>query len=178
MEEEFSLKESFFAKYNPFSWNRKTVVFALLSFYLLFGVAFFLIGLTPAEAKQNFDTEINIASIGLNKGVVDVENVNGKLETPDELVGRYSKSPSTIFLFGHSVSGFLGLDKVKIGEIVEYGESEYVVKNTTIMAKTDINMNKLLAYSEKERIVLMTCYGEEINGEYRNRLIVEAVKIE
>ena len=100
---------------------------------------------------------------------------NEGLKTPSSIVGSYSKFNNKTLLIGHSTTVFDSLDKVKIGDNVEYSDNNYKVKKIEYLEKAEINMNELLKEDKKDTIVIMTCAGELLeNGDATERLIITA----
>lgn len=151
-------------------------------FIVLYAVVFavyLIIGLQPAEARDyEISTELSIPSIGLISDVTKLSLNGSKLDTPDTIVGSYSEADNKTLLIGHSTTVFTNLQNIKVGDIVTYDYTEYEVRKITTLAKDDISMGVILAPSEKETIIIMTCAGELYNsGDASHRLIVTAEKI-
>lgn len=174
MEQTFSIRRSFWSGFNPFSWTRRTIIFTLVAFYVLFGLAFVVIGLHPAEAISAYT--LDIPSLSLSEPIVDVSLDGSKLHTPDKAIGRYIRNPSSVFLFAHSVSAFSRLKEISLGTEIFYENEVFVVESIEEKPVESVNMNSLLAYSKKPRLVLMTCSGEETEAGFADRLIVTAKK--
>lgn len=151
-------------------------------FTILYIVAFsvyLIIGLQPTEATAyQFTGGIAIPSINLVSGVVDVELENHKLNTPDTVVGSYSRYDTKTFLIGHSSTVFKKLHQVKIGDFIFYNDKKYQISSAEIFAKSDINMNNLLAPTRQNTLVIMTCAGTQVGEkDATHRLIVTALEI-
>ena len=152
------------------------------AFTILYMVAFLIfvvVGFQPAEAQSyEISGEIEIPSIGLFSDVTTLELTNHKLETPDTIVGSYSKYNSKIFLVGHSTTVFKSLNQVHVGDYIYYNGESFQITRTQILSKADISMNALLAPSKETTMVIMTCAGEPLgNKDATHRLIVTAVKV-
>lgn len=149
----------------------KRIVFAIIAVYLI-------IGFMPAEATTySIDTELNIKSIGLTTPVTKLALENSELNTPDDIVGSFSKYENTTLLIGHSTTVFKNLPKIKKGDLISYGENTYQVKSIKIKAKQNISMLDLLKSNQKETLILMTCAGRKTENGFTHRLIVAAEKL-
>lgn len=151
-------------------------------FTILYIVAFFayvIVGLQPAEAKNyEISGQVVIPSIKLSSDVTTLELVDHKLDTPDAIVGSYSKYSSKIFLVGHSSTVFKNLKNVKLNDYIYYNGASYRIRQIETLAKSDINMNGLLMPAKEQTIVIMTCAGERLGEkDATHRLIVTAVKV-
>ena len=86
----------------------------------------------------------------------------------------------TSLIAGHSLPYFECLGDVNVGEIIKisthYGDFEYKITDTKIGKATD-ESNYDLAQSEKEQLILYTCYPFELIGYKADRLFVYADKI-
>lgn len=152
-------------------------VFTIL--YIVAFFAFLIVGLGPTEATAyEFSGGLAIPSISLISGVVDIELENHKLNTPDTVVGSYSRYDTKTFLIGHSSSVFRRLHQVKDGELIFYNDKKYQISSAEVFAKSDINMNDLLAPTRQNTIVIMTCAGSPVGEkDATHRLIVTAVEV-
>ena len=148
-------------------------------FVVLYVVAFaiyLIIGLQPAKAHDyEISGAFSIPSIGLESDVTTLELKNRKLDTPDTIVGSYSRSDGKTLLIGHSTTVFQGLDQVKLGDEFVYNGKSYYVDDISVMAREDISMMDLLKKEDRETLVVMTCAGELLGGgEATHRLIITA----
>lgn len=153
--------------------------FVFIGLYFVAFLAFIIYGLQPADAVEAYDIggEIAIPSIGLQSDVAILDYENGKLNTPDTIVGSYEKVENKSLLIGHSTTVFSELYKVKLGDEIEYKGKTYEVKMIDMMAKNRISMTKLLEPSEKDTIVIMTCAGKLLDGgDATHRLIITATR--
>ena len=86
----------------------------------------------------------------------------------------------TSLIAGHSLPYFECLGDVNVGDIIKisthYGDFEYKITDTKIGKATD-ESNYDLAQSEKEQLILYTCYPFELIGYKADRLFVYADKI-
>ena len=155
------------------SWDLQKVLIAV--FFVILGL-YLAVGLTPVRAAEaEAATEITVPKIGLTTGVALLSMENGKLNTPDEMVGSYSRANNKTFLVGHSVGVFRDLGELELGDEIYYDLVNYVVVNIEILEKNSISMNKLLAPADVDTIVIMTCAGELTGtGDASHRLIITA----
>ena len=153
------------------------IVFFVICFVAFFG--YIIYGLQPAEATNAYtvDDVLSIPSIGLNADVTNLQVENGELNTPDTIVGSYSKNTNKTLLIGHSTGVFSDLDDVKIGDSIKYGDNEYTVTKYVFTEKDAIDMNELLASEEKDTLVIMTCAGTLLgDGDATHRILITATK--
>lgn len=157
---------------------KKALDFRKIVMILYFGalVIYLLIGLMPAKATAlDVATEIEIPVVGISSDVTMLRLQNYKLDTPDEIVGAYTRAKNKTFLVGHSTGVFAGLENLKIGDEIIYDLMKYIVKKVEILEKTEISMDKLLLPAEKDTIILMTCAGESLGDrDATHRLIITA----
>ena len=148
----------------------------VLTVYFVSFAVFLLVGLTPAGAiNYNVSGRLLIPSISLDVDVTKIEIEDGRLNTPDLIVGSYDSAPNKTFLVGHASAVFQNLKNVQVGDEIEYGEDKYVVKNTTVLEKSEIRMRKLLKAADVKTLVIMTCSGENLGGgDATHRLILTA----
>lgn len=149
---------------------------------ILYIVAFFVyivVGLQPAEARNyEISGELVIPSIGLKSDVAKLELENHRLETPDEIVGSYSRYSSKTFLIGHSSTVFKNLSTVSLGDLIYYNDETFRVVEIKTLAKNEINMDTVLAPNSEPTIMIMTCAGEPLaDHDATHRLIVTATKV-
>ena len=145
--------------------------------YVLVAVIYIVIGLQPARAIQ-YDTytQIIIPEIELVSDVTKLTLDNNALNTPDAIVGSYSRNQNKTLLIGHSTSVFQNLKEVKMYSEILYNGNRYVVTEIKTMGKSEINMNQILKSEDRETLIIMTCAGELLeNGDATYRLLVTAV---
>lgn len=145
--------------------------------YVLVAVIYIVIGLQPARAIQ-YDayTQIIIPEIELVSDVTKLTLDNNALNTPDTIVGSYSRNQNKTLLIGHSTSVFQNLKEVKMYSEILYNGNRYVVTEIKTMGKSEINMNQILKSEDRETLIIMTCAGELFeNGDATHRLLVTAV---
>ena len=165
--------------YNPFTWDKREIRTILTVFYLIAVPIFVYLGFQPAEAvDQNIVGNLEINTINLNTPVAASELNNHELAVPDRIAGEYSINQHKTFLFGHSSTIFKNLKNINLGDEITYNNQKYTINHITTQKKSDINMANILAETEQETIVLMTCSGKPLgHDDYTHRLIVTATKI-
>ena len=148
-------------------------------FYVLALAVYLIVGLQPAGATEyEVSGNLMIPSINLNSDVTDLELVEHKLETPDTIVGSYQKYPTKTLLIGHSSTVFENLNEVSLGDVIVYNGEQYKIAKTETLKKTNVDMNRILAPTRENTIIIMTCAGEIIDEkDATHRLIVTAVKV-
>ncbi len=161
--------------------RRLSPKYIFVALYFVCFVLFLVIGLRPTFVALATDYDLTgkvlIPSIGLTSDVARLSLTNGKLDTPDTIVGSYQKNPHKIFLFGHSSTVFNDLHLVQLGEQILYNGATYQISNIVIVEKSEIKMNKLLQETPRDTLVIMTCAGELLEGgDATHRLLVTAIR--
>ena len=130
----------------------------------------------PAEAKEyQISGKLSISSINLNSDVTSLALENGELNTPDSIIGSFSRHKNSTLLIGHSNTAFSELKNIRIGDTVQYNNNSYRIYKSQIIEKSSINMKDLLSEKDTDTIILMTCFGEMYaNGDASHRLIIFA----
>ena len=147
-----------------------------IGMYFLAFAAYLIVGLQPAGAT-NYDIvgALEIPEINLYSEVAAVKAEDGRLPTPDNIVGSYSRAENKTFLFGHSSSVFSNLEELKVGDQIKYNDHIYYISQINVLPKSEIKMNQLLKSAEKDTIVVMTCAGTDLGaGDATHRLIITA----
>ena len=149
-------------------------------FVLMYFVGFIIYSvfmLKPVEAFGDVNSgELIIPSIRFASDVATLSLEDGKLNTPDEIVGSYSNVSSKTLLIGHSSTVFQELHRVSDNDTIIYSGKLYTVSSISTLPKSEISMAKLLESSPRDTLVIMTCAGELYdNGDASHRLIVFAV---
>lgn len=152
--------------------------YVFVGLYVLFIVVYVVIGLQSADAiDYEISADLEIPAIGLESGVTKLTLQDGRLNTPDTIVGSFSRAEHTTLLIGHSTTVFRHLDSVRVSDEIKYDYESYYVTNIEVEPKAGISMSKLLKDSSADTLVLMTCAGELLdNGDATHRLIITAVK--
>lgn len=151
------------------------VVFVCL--YVLAFVVYLIIGLQPAGAANHvISGHFSAQKIGLEADVTTLALDDRKLNTPDTIIGSYSRSDNKTLLIGHSVTVFKNLDQTKLGDVFEYNDKEYRVLAISMLPKTKVDMDALLQSAKKDTLIVMTCAGQLLDdGDATHRLILTAV---
>lgn len=161
--------------FNPLSWSRRTVIFVAFIAYAIFFFNFIYFGLKSSVSAEEIG-EISIPSVSISSKIDKIALKDGRLDTPEFSVGAYSLSKNRIFLFAHSTSAFKNLEKVELEDKIIYNSENFIATKRIIVPVEEVDMEKLLRDSGEESLVLMTCYGEEKDGDYPFRLILTAVR--
>ena len=145
--------------------------------YLLAFAVYLIIGLQPAEAVQSTaTTELKIPSISLTADVTELQLNNGKLDTPDTIVGSYSRARNKTLLIGHSTTVFGNLKDVKLNHTITYNDTNYRVVSIRMTRKENIKMSELLEPADRDTLVIMTCAGQLLdNNDATHRLLLTAI---
>lgn len=157
-----------------FNWKRLFTILYIVAF-----LVYAVVGLHPVEARHyEVSGNLNIPAIGLNSDITTLELNDHRLETPDTIIGSYSKYGSKVLLIGHSTTVFKDLNKTRLGDYVYYNGELFVVGEIKTLSKGDIDMNMILAPTKNPSIIMMTCAGEPlVNHDATHRLIVTATKV-
>lgn len=150
-----------------------------ISVYAIFFVAYIIVGLQPASAVSStqITSTLQIPSINLESEVAKIKLQNGELQIPDDIVGEFHISKKNHLLLGHSTTIFKNLEDLDIGDVIYYGDSQYIVSTEETKAKSQVNMKEILKNTGAEKITLMTCAGELLeNQDATKRLIITAEK--
>lgn len=153
---------------------------AFTALYVVAVVVYLVVGFViPADGTAyTIDGGLIIPSINLVSGVTKLELKDRKLNTPDSIVGSYSRSSNKMFLIGHSTTVFKNLDQVKVDDSIVYNNIDYKVVKMEIFEKSDINMDEVLKGEVEDTLVIMTCAGDPMNEhDATHRLIVTAVRV-
>ena len=161
MDKNFNLKKFFVGLY-----------FLSLAIYLV-------VGLQPVGAtKHQINGRLNIPAINLSSDVTTLEVENGRLETPDTIVGSFARFTNRTLLIGHYSTIFNNLHHLKLRDLIHYNQTSYQVTKIDILEKSAISMQGLLQPTSDNTIVMMTCAGRDLGGgDFTHRLIIEASAI-
>ena len=154
-------------------------------FGLIFGILYFLAaaGLTayffvPKQADASSDERLFMPSIGLIARVTDIERDGNTLKAPDYIAGAYHATNHKTVLIGHSSTIFNNLHNIKIKDTFTFDQKTYTVIKTEILEKAMIDMGEIVAETDENTIILMTCYGEPLGGQdFSHRFIVTAKEV-
>ena len=156
-------------------WDFRVVFTGL--YFVCFAVYLIFSFRIASAVDYEISTVLLIPDIGLKSGVTELELYDGKLNTPDAIVGSFSKTKNKTLLIGHSSTVFGDLEEVDNGSEIVYNNNIYYVVGFEVLAKADIDMNKLLSEAERDTLVIMTCAGESLGDkDATHRLILTAVQ--
>jgi sortase (surface protein transpeptidase) len=151
-----------------FSW-----IFGIMYFFVIFGTVFYFF--KPKEADAMSEERLFIPSIGMIARVKNIEREGSKLVPPDLEAGAYHPAIHKTVLLGHSTSIFNTLKNVEMDDRITFDNKDYTITRIEIVEKTAVNMEEVVSETEKNTIVLMTCYGEPLGEQdYTHRFIVTA----
>ena len=150
-------------------------VFTIL--YMAAFLVYIFVGLQPAEAIS-FSGALAIPSVDLITPVTALELKDHKLNTPNTIVGSYTKNDNKTLLIGHSTTVFKDLSYVNNGDKIYYNDKNYQIVSIETIAKPDIDMNELLSPAKHNTLVIMTCAGDLVDEtDATHRLIVTAEEV-
>ena len=151
---------------------RRVVIVA----YILAFVVYLLVGLMPVGAAEYVvSDEIEIPSIGLESDVTELRLEDHVLNTPDTIVGSYTRAYNKTLLIGYATTVFQDLNLVEVGAEIYYNGKTYVVNEITLWRKEGVEMDRILAGAEQDTIMIMTCAGEIHGIDASHRLVLTAV---
>ncbi len=136
---------------------------------------------SQVEAKTLADsadqTLLEMPEINLSTPVEAIDMIDRQLIAPDTIAGVYTPSEHKTFIIGHSSTVFENLEHISLASNFHYNGENYVVISIDTREKSDIDMAAILAPTEDDTIILMTCAGEPLpNQDATHRLIVTAVR--
>lgn len=150
-----------------------TILLSVVYFCAVAGITAYLF--MPKVADASSEERLYIPSIGLIARAEDIDRVGNTLNAPDYIAGIYKPSKHKTVVIGHSSTIFSNLHNVKVGDELTLDHKKYKVKDTSIVEKNSVDMNKVVSETTKDTAILMTCYGEKIKGDdYTHRFIVTA----
>lgn len=151
--------------------------YLFVALYFVCFAVYLVIGLGSVEATNyNITGKVVMPSIGLVSDVAKLSLNDGKINTPDEIVGSYQQANNKTLLVGHSSTVFDELDDISVGDVIIYNGEVFKITSKVVMDKADISMNELLKSAKRDTLAIMTCAGEDLgNGDFSQRLIVTAI---
>ena len=158
----------------------------LLIFYAIAIPTFIIVGLQPADTSAEVraseaaaaEEYLSIRSIGLETPLARVSLKNNTLNAPQYIAGVYHSHENKILIIGHSLTVFENLNKISLGDKIDYEDGTYVVTDLKTLEKSEINMSEVLEDESEKTMILMTCAGEQLSGvDFSHRLIVTAEKL-
>lgn len=152
------------------------LIFGALYFCLVAGITAYFFLPKPVDASS--DERLFIPSIGLIARVTDIERDGNTLKSPDYIAGAYHATNHKTVLIGHSSTIFNNLHNIRLKDKFTFDNKSYTVVKTEILEKALIDMNEVVAETEKNTLILMTCYGESLGGQdFSHRFIVTAEEV-
>lgn len=153
-----------------------SIIFGVLYFCVVAGIVTYFFVPKPVDASS--DERLFIPSIGLVARVQNIEREGNTLKAPDYIAGAYKATGHKTVLIGHSSTIFENLHDVKLKDKFTFDEKTYVVQKIEILEKAMIDMNEIVAETEENTVVLMTCYGQQLSGQdFSHRLVITAEEV-
>ena len=161
---------------NPFCWTKRTIRVFVACFFLIMLPIYLYIGFQPVASTEALSyPTLKIDDISLSTPVEPLQLTDHQLIAPANIAGSYSSQPNKTLIIGHSSTVFRQLDQIRIGESLVYNEKTYRITKREILEKSAIDMTAILATSDVDTIIIMTCAGEPLpNQDATHRLIVTA----
>lgn len=149
---------------------------AISIFYNLIFATALGFGLQPFETTPlPISGQLEIPTIRLASNVTPLKLDHHRLNTPSKIVGSFSSAPNKTLLIGHSSSVFKSLYHVPENTILTFKNRSYKITSKVLLEKSAIDMQQLLASTDRETLVLMTCAGQNLGaGDATHRLIFTA----
>jgi len=142
----------------------------ILPFYIYFGIQ------PAASLDVSSYPTLEIARLGLSTPVAPVELQDHQLTVPDSIAGIYQQQPHKKLIIGHSSTVFRKLAAINVGDTLVYDGRNYHVTEISTLKKSEIDMGDVLATTNEETIVIMTCAGKALPAQdATHRLLVTAV---
>ncbi len=165
--------------FNPFSWSVRTVKVVFSAFFMIVLPVYLYAGFQPASHVEavSYPT-LEISSIGLSTPVEPLTLEGNELISPATIAGSYQRFENKLFIIGHSSTVFQNLDQIQEGDFITYNGNTYQVFLLETLAKSDIDMSKVIGDTPTPVIIIMTCAGTPLPGQdATHRLLVYASKI-
>lgn len=161
---------------NPFCWPKRLIKTLAAAFFMIMLPIYLFIGLQPAPFADAASYPIlEIPTINLKTPVASVELVDRQLAVPATIAGIYQPFDNKLFIIGHSSTVFKNLNQLQLNHTFTYANETYHITDRTILQKSNISMNELLADTPEKTIIIMTCAGEPLpNQDATHRLIITA----
>ena len=165
--------------FNPLRWSRRLVVVVLLTFYIV-GGGFYVFGLSAFAT--NVGETVGVLRIPQVKVATDVRVAlldGDELLTPEKSAAIYERGGKK-FIYGHNTTVFRNLDSIFEGDAIYFVDSagaelDYFVTKVGYLSVDEIDMDLLLGEMSGENdLILMTCAGKIVNGDYDERLVIFA----
>ncbi len=179
-----SFFEDLFKRYqyrlNPFCWSKRTIKVITVTFFLIFLPIYIFIGVSPALSIDYSEyATLTIPEINLTTPVASLKLEDHQLIAPVTIAGSYSQNINKTLLIGHSSTVFQDLDQLNPGSYLSYDGQTYQIRSAVTVAKADISMADILASSNVQTIIIMTCAGDPLpNQDATHRLIITATLVD
>jgi LPXTG-site transpeptidase (sortase) family protein len=152
-------------------------IFAAL-LYILIIAGFITYVFTPKTADASSEERLFIPKIGLIARVKNIDRQGSKLIAPDAIAGAYQPTNHKTVIIGHSSTIFKDLKNLSGNETFTFDSKKYKIIRREIVEKKFVDMAEIVAETQKNTVVLMTCYGESLGGQdYSHRLIITAEEV-
>lgn len=164
---------------NPFNWSRRAIRVFVVGFFMIMLPIYFYIGFQPVTTIEALSyPTLEFSDLKLSTPVAQLELTDHQLIAPATIAGSYSQNDSKTLIIGHSSTVFKKLDQAAVEMEFEYDGVTYRIQQIETLAKTEINMQEILAPAAEPTIVIMTCAGDPLpNQDATHRLIVTATAI-
>lgn len=163
-------------KLNPLRWSGRTIRVFFVALFIILAPAYFFSGIQPVSSIEATSyPELNLPGIDLSTPVAPLEMTERQLIAPTNIAGSYSQAPNKQFIIGHSSTVFQNLNQTTLYQHLYYNGSEYTITKIETLAKSEIDMDLILAPAEVDTIVIMTCAGTPLpDQDATHRLIITA----
>ncbi len=152
------------------------IIFGVLYFALIAGFTAYVF--MPKTADASSEERLFIPSIGLVARVKDIDRTGNQLIAPDEIAGAYQPTIHKTVIIGHSSTIFKDLKNISGDDTFTFDHKTYKVTERDVIEKSVVDMSEIVAETEKNTVIMMTCYGEPLGGQdYSHRLIITAEEV-
>lgn len=165
---------------SPFWRSYRALRVAVVTFFTIVLPIYIFVGLQPVSsaAGENYPS-LTIDAIGLDTPVASLELNNQELIAPAAIAGIYDQHNGKLFIIGHSSTVFQRLAEVAPGTVITYDSQLYIITEAITVEKSAVDMTKILASTEQETLILMTCAGQSLPGQdATHRFIATAVRVD
>lgn len=153
-----------------------SIIFGILYFALIAGFTAYIF--IPKSADASSEERLFMPSIGLIARVKNIDRTGNQLIAPDEIAGAYQPTIHKTVIIGHSSTIFKDLKNINSDDIFSFDDKKYEIKKKEIIEKNFVNMKEIVSETEKNTVILMTCYGEPLGGQdYSHRLVITAEEV-
>lgn len=165
--------------FNPFSWSMRTTKVIFSAFFMIVLPIYLYAGFQPASHVEavSYPT-LEIPSINLSTPVEPLALEGNELISPATIAGSYQRFENKLFIIGHSSTVFQNLNQVQEGDFITYDGDSYQVFLLETLAKSNIDMSKIIGDTPTPVMIIMTCAGTPLpRQDATHRLLVYASKI-